>query len=250
MPLRRRPQGPRPPDARGVQPLPGRLRRGEHQHRRARSPPALRRLRRQGHRLHHPEARPRARRKQQAQQAAREERQATYKEQLEPLRDKRMVFIFDECHRSQFGDNHQAIKEFFPNAQLFGFTGTPIFEDNATVQADRGRRADAARPRKDLFQQRAARLHDHPRHRGPERPALPRRLLQARRQDRPQAGRDARQARRRRCHPRQARRRHRRPHVQRASSPPRRINDAIEYYEPVQDAAGRERRPPIPSSSR
>jgi len=55
-----------------------------------------------------------------------------YKERLEPLSDKRMVFIFDECHRSQFGDNHQAIKEFFPNAQLFGFTGTPIFEENAT----------------------------------------------------------------------------------------------------------------------
>jgi type I restriction enzyme R subunit len=53
--------------------------------------------------------------------------QATYKEQLEPLRDKRIVFIFDECHRSQFGENHKAIKEFFPKAQLFGFTGTPIF---------------------------------------------------------------------------------------------------------------------------
>lgn len=56
----------------------------------------------------------------------------TYKERLEPLRDKRIVFIFDECHRSQFGDNHKAIKSFFPNAQLFGFTGTPIFEENST----------------------------------------------------------------------------------------------------------------------
>ncbi|MCC6461311.1 MAG: type I restriction endonuclease subunit R [Saprospiraceae bacterium] len=55
----------------------------------------------------------------------------TFKERLEPLRNKRIVFIFDECHRSQFGDNHQAIKEFFPKAQLFGFTGTPIFEQNA-----------------------------------------------------------------------------------------------------------------------
>lgn len=55
-----------------------------------------------------------------------------YKERLEPLKDKRMVFIFDECHRSQFGDNHKAIKEFFNKAQLFGFTGTPIFADNAT----------------------------------------------------------------------------------------------------------------------
>jgi type I restriction enzyme R subunit len=54
-----------------------------------------------------------------------------YKERLEPLRNKRIVFIFDECHRSQFGENHKAIKEFFPNAQLFGFTGTPIFDDNA-----------------------------------------------------------------------------------------------------------------------
>lgn len=58
--------------------------------------------------------------------------QQTYKEQLEPLRDKRIVFIFDECHRSQFGENHKAIKEFFPKAQLFGFTGTPIFEENAS----------------------------------------------------------------------------------------------------------------------
>ena len=55
-----------------------------------------------------------------------------YKEQLLPLKDSRIVFIFDECHRSQFGDNHKAIKEFFPHAQLFGFTGTPIFDKNAT----------------------------------------------------------------------------------------------------------------------
>jgi type I restriction enzyme, R subunit len=55
-----------------------------------------------------------------------------YKERLEPLRQKRVIFIFDECHRSQFGENHKAIKEFFPRAQLFGFTGTPIFEKNAT----------------------------------------------------------------------------------------------------------------------
>lgn len=61
-----------------------------------------------------------------------------YKERLEPLRDKRIVFIFDECHRSQFGENHKAIKEFFPNAQLFGFTGTPIFEENASYQQVEG----------------------------------------------------------------------------------------------------------------
>lgn len=55
-----------------------------------------------------------------------------YQDRLIHLRNKRIVFIFDECHRSQFGDNHKAIKEFFPNSQLFGFTGTPIFEKNAT----------------------------------------------------------------------------------------------------------------------
>ena len=48
------------------------------------------------------------------------------------LQDKKFVFIFDECHRSQFGDTHQNIKKFFSNAQMFGFTGTPIFADNAT----------------------------------------------------------------------------------------------------------------------
>lgn len=57
-----------------------------------------------------------------------------YKERLQPLSDKRVVFIFDECHRSQFGENHKAIKAFFPKAQLFGFTGTPIFDDNATYK--------------------------------------------------------------------------------------------------------------------
>ncbi len=66
---------------------------------------------------------------------------ATYKEQLEPLSDKRIVFIFDECHRSQFGENHKAIKEFFPKAQLFGFTGTPIFEQNATYLKVEGQQA-------------------------------------------------------------------------------------------------------------
>lgn len=62
----------------------------------------------------------------------------TYKQRLESLKDKRIVFIFDECHRSQFGDNHKAIKEFFPNAQLFGFTGTPIFHENATCKTREG----------------------------------------------------------------------------------------------------------------
>lgn len=44
---------------------------------------------------------------------------------------KRIVFIFDECHRSQFGGMHADIVKHFKNALLFGFTGTPIFEANA-----------------------------------------------------------------------------------------------------------------------
>ncbi|NCB80384.1 MAG: type I restriction endonuclease subunit R [Bacilli bacterium] len=58
----------------------------------------------------------------------------TYKDRLAKLINKRIAIIFDECHRSQFGDNHEAIKNFFPKAQLFGFTGTPIFEENATYK--------------------------------------------------------------------------------------------------------------------
>ena len=77
---------------------------------------------------------------------------ATFKQRLEQLRDKRMVFIFDECHRSQFGENHKAIKAFFPNSQLFGFTGTPIFEDNSTVKRIEGDIA-TLRTTEDLFQQ-------------------------------------------------------------------------------------------------
>lgn len=67
-------------------------------------------------------------------QSRKKKGEPTYKERLAPLKDKRIVIIFDECHRSQFGDNHKAIKSFFPRAQLFGFTGTPIFEDNATYK--------------------------------------------------------------------------------------------------------------------
>jgi len=65
----------------------------------------------------------------------------SYVEQLKPLKDKRIVFIFDECHRSQFGENHKAIKEFFPKSQLFGFTGTPIFEKNANLRQVEGQDA-------------------------------------------------------------------------------------------------------------
>ncbi|MBR5467122.1 MAG: type I restriction endonuclease subunit R [Bacteroidaceae bacterium] len=74
-----------------------------------------------------------------------------YQERLLPLKDKRIVFIFDECHRSQFGENHKAIKEFFPKAQLFGFTGTPIFEENATYTQVTGEQAQY-KTTEDVFQ--------------------------------------------------------------------------------------------------
>ena len=76
---------------------------------------------------------------------------ATFKERLAPLRDKRMVFIFDECHRSQFGQTHQIIKNFFPKAQLFGFTGTPIFTENATARQIEDN-VQTLRTTQDLFQ--------------------------------------------------------------------------------------------------
>ncbi len=78
--------------------------------------------------------------------------QQTYKERLEPLCHQRMVFIFDECHRSQFSKNHKAIKAFFPNAQLFGFTGTPIFDENASYQQIEGQQA-SYKTTQDIFQQ-------------------------------------------------------------------------------------------------
>lgn len=62
-----------------------------------------------------------------------------YLEKMDKLKDERIVFIFDECHRSQFGDTHNRIKAFFNNIQMFGFTGTPIFADNS-VKNDLGRR--------------------------------------------------------------------------------------------------------------
>ncbi len=56
---------------------------------------------------------------------------AHHEKRLDDLKDKKLVFIFDECHRTQFGLTHDRIKSYFHNSQLFGFTGTPIFADNA-----------------------------------------------------------------------------------------------------------------------
>ena len=73
-----------------------------------------------------------------------------WKDKLESLSSKRVAIIFDECHRSQFGENHKAIKMFFPNSQLFGFTGTPIFEDNAIYKQIDGNEA-TYKTTKDIF---------------------------------------------------------------------------------------------------
>lgn len=74
-----------------------------------------------------------------------------FHQRLERLKDKRIVFIFDECHRSQFGENHAAIRNFFPKAQLFGFTGTPIFEENSNYTHVNGQQAEYVTT-KDVFQ--------------------------------------------------------------------------------------------------
>ena len=54
-----------------------------------------------------------------------------YSNKIDAIRHSRIVMIFDECHRSHFGDSHKKIMKFFHNAQIFGFTGTPIFTENA-----------------------------------------------------------------------------------------------------------------------
>ncbi|MEI8048907.1 MAG: type I restriction endonuclease subunit R [Bacteroidota bacterium] len=66
---------------------------------------------------------------------------------MNQLKDQRIVFIFDECHRSQFGETHKRIRAFFNKAQLFGFTGTPIFAENA-VKNELGKRTT-----KELFEE-------------------------------------------------------------------------------------------------
>jgi type I restriction enzyme R subunit len=54
------------------------------------------------------------------------------KRKIEYFRNKKIIFIFDECHRTQFGTTHKNIINFFTRAQLLGFTGTPIFTENAS----------------------------------------------------------------------------------------------------------------------
>lgn len=66
---------------------------------------------------------------------------------MENLQKEKVVFIFDECHRSQFGETHNRIKAFFGKSQMFGFTGTPIFADNSV------KNALGKRTTKDLFEE-------------------------------------------------------------------------------------------------
>jgi len=74
---------------------------------------------------------------------------------MEKLKDERIVFIFDECHRSQFGETHSRIKTFFNEPQMFGFTGTPIFAENA-VKNELGKRTT-----KELFRRLFAQICNH-----------------------------------------------------------------------------------------
>ncbi len=64
---------------------------------------------------------------------------SSYLTRMNTLKDEKIVFIFDECHRSQFGETHVRIKSFFNKIQMFGFTGTPIFADNS-VKNELGKR--------------------------------------------------------------------------------------------------------------
>ena len=68
-----------------------------------------------------------------------------FSKSLAHLKEERVVFIFDECHRSQFGTTHKHITDFFQGAQLIGFTGTPIFAENSSSN-EHGKRTTA-----DLF---------------------------------------------------------------------------------------------------
>lgn len=70
------------------------------------------------------------------------------KAKLQSIKDKNIILIYDECHRSQFGEMHQSINDFFTNALSFGFTGTPIFAVNS----------DGSRTTKDIF---GKKLHEY-----------------------------------------------------------------------------------------
>jgi type I restriction enzyme R subunit len=153
--VRRRPQGPRLPDDARVRPL--REGRGQLQHLHRGAEEAARGPGRADHHHDDPEARDVHRR----QQGPRRSTTAT------------SCIIFDECHRSQFGDMHTAITKAFKRYHLFGFTGTPIFADELRTGGN-PRCGPPSRPAR----RQAAHLHDRRRDHRQERAALPHRLRQ------------------------------------------------------------------------
>lgn len=60
----------------------------------------------------------------------------TFENEVKDITQKQIVFIFDECHRSQFGDMHTLITKKFRHYYIFGFTGTPIFAQNASTSGN------------------------------------------------------------------------------------------------------------------
>jgi len=115
--------------------------------------------------------------------------------------------VLDDA-RSQFGETHQVIKKFFPNAQLFGFTGTPILRRPTRATSALRATPRRSRPPQDLFQKS---LHEYTiTHAIEDRNVLRFQVdyYKADGKAPPKAWRDARQGGCRRCHPRQARRRH------------------------------------------
>ena len=70
-----------------------------------------------------------------------------YNKHLQEVKDQKIVMIFDECHRSHFGECHKNIVHFFKNLQIFGFTGTPIFSENARGEHTTAEVFDAASAR-------------------------------------------------------------------------------------------------------
>lgn len=65
-----------------------------------------------------------------AREIGRRSKSEYYSKMIEQLQEEKVIFIIDECHRSQFGKMHNDVKRFFHKAQYFGFTGTPLFPEN------------------------------------------------------------------------------------------------------------------------
>lgn len=67
----------------------------------------------------------------------------TYEDEVKAITQKQIVFIFDECHRSQFGNMHTLITRKFKHYYIFGFTGTPIFTQNASTSGNPNQKTTA-----------------------------------------------------------------------------------------------------------